>query len=510
MAETMTDERKSQARAKLDQRQRVAMVGIPQEERQAIEEQALAILAEHDDLAVGLVLSGHAQAGRGYTPLSGYVAGLHKKARFVAGHYDLAQLFKGRCMTPLLALRTDAVLRELARVRLDGSTLADAAIRALQNNEWLDRLENAEHTALDAVRASDTYLTLARSEATTSSLSIVVPAAGGVPWLVYEAHALPDGALRALGSNTDAASLTVLAEEMELVKGAPLTVDEFFFNPVMQNYYASQKAYRALVCRLVRRAIVEAVLGDQAAVELRLDTQLTGKDQDDVHFVTNTANERNDGTFVYYSETLEATLPGGAYVDAGPFNESIWVNSDGTAVQALLQAGLYSMIPYATPMRFPRADVLERIVARRIASKEQSRDAEGIITIRDGSGTFTLATIKSSQPRVFEISHPISSDSAARQEGIVASMMRRDQTARVVWREAARVPVAIPDEMVNYHLSVADIQDTLKTLGIDVRQAHSHVPLVALLTVMGAVSVVPQLELWKAYMSNVNVAPRNR
>ncbi len=327
------------------------------EHLEAARDQAIAIMDAHGANAHRIVLAPNALPGKGFRPLTGYTIKLSLDADFVPAHYDLQNLFRGRCV--------------LALTRGADNLIEPAGGDQFANAQLLSAFEDAQEAALASVNTDVGSFSLRASDGWPPMCCLYYDTRADIYFIVCDAHMLP--AEEAVPDGLPLA--TFLQREVEARK---VSVSEAFFGSgnvgrLMKAYFLAQKTYRERLCLEVRKRMLQTiVVGPGNWEDFVLSTS------EPAHTITNTADMNLHGTrFLFYANTADATMKGGAFVGAGPFRSGLWVNFDKDAShvsQAIVAAKTLHMVPYHMPIATGPAMALIRIAGHRSRDDDDDDD----------------------------------------------------------------------------------------------------------------------------------------
>lgn len=326
--------------------------------------QARRIIDMHGGDVKMLVLGVNAVEGKGFRPLTGYAIELALDAKFVPGHYDTQDLFRGRCLLPLIP-------PGVANEKTD--TAMGITKKSLSGKELLAMYQKAREQALEENNDDPDQLTLMDSTSDPGWCCLMLDEATDTYFVAVEAQMLPDH--DALGEDIS----TYLARE-----AGEITVSQAFFggHPVartMIRYLEAQNAFRDSFCRRLRAMMLQHFVGHT----------FDGQESDPaVHFVANIANKSPEGdSFLYYSNMIEGTMEGGALVHGGPFKRSVWVNWNGEGGTLLADAEKLRAVPFSMPTDNSVPRTLERIIESR--ADPEKRDKDDFAALSPGNKIYT-------------------------------------------------------------------------------------------------------------------------
>jgi hypothetical protein len=362
-------------------------------------------------------------------------------------------------------------------------------------------------------------------------VSLVEVVRDAEPWLICESHSLP--------------KMWFVGNEVVKAEREGMSLRDFFFSQdKMKEYYKTQKLLRLLVCRIMRARILRRVLGDSIAEKLPLlaepgnltlaNQSMLGTDGvgGTLHFVTNVAVvEESTNEFLFYSEASEADM--GSLVYAGPFRELIWVNKHQKATASIRAANREQAVPYDLPVRIPRSSALEAAILahaessaaeresyysgiRKKKSKDDDDDEDKSRSIASSSSTdailnengLRVARRITHNPTVFSVKHSFIAGPSLDKDAVGAARARHAKGASclLAWRESnLQLPVAVPDEVVDYHTGVENpgIKATLEAHGVKLygEDATANLTLRVVIQALAPVSTMDQLVIWRAAQS---------
>ena len=348
--------------------------------------QAEKIIAMHGGNVAMLVLGANAEPGQAFKPLTGYAIKTTRDAAFVPGHYDTQNLFRGRCVLPLVP---GAFLDQCGN-----APEMDKMCKTLNDNAVLSMYYKAYAAALEDNQERSDMVSLRPSESSPGWACLLLDESTGSHFVAVEAHLLPHE--DALGEDIS----TYLARE-----GAGITVSDAFFNqhPVGRTnveYMRAQKHFREILCRHMRRKLVKHFFGEEIGRALASDDKDAA-----AHFHTNIANLSPDGeSFIYYSQMSEATMDYGALIGAGPFKRCIWVNYNGGGGDSIVKANMLRAVPFDMPTSIGVSGAVVKILDYRAKQEAGSNAAEddenfaAVIRSEDGYTHASHAIVKSRDP----------------------------------------------------------------------------------------------------------------
>jgi hypothetical protein len=501
-------------------------------------EQSRALLSSFGAAGRSLTLMPNAKRGEAFSPLSGYVLRVDKSAKVIARHVDVGTLLKGRCIIPVFNLDDKETAEALAEANIDAAGSIDRILEVI-TPEWL---VNATHECFnEAYRiVNDAYhkgsanasgstsssrlMEVEPSESCQSSVSLVEIVRDAEPWLVCESHSLP--------------KMWYIGDELARAEREGNTFQQFFFQEHMASYYRAQKAVRVITARLVRSRIVHQVLGEEVANKLRLvadpaniDT-VNDSSNGASHFDTNVAVvDDATGELLFYSEAIEADM--GALIYAGPFRELIWANRRQKSTRSIQSAKREQAVPFDLPPILRKVSAIESVVLAHTEASVKARkeylrsvgrgdkddneedeedndnddaDTRGSVITVDHD--IKVAARIEHNPTVFSVRHAFIAGPSFVIDTVGAARARVARRAQcvLVWRESnLHIPVAVPDEALDYRrgVEVPAMLNILKAHGVELLgdSASANPTLRIAIQALAPVATLDQLVMWRASQS---------
>lgn len=414
------------------------------------------------------------------SPLCGFVMATNGNLQFDENLLSSTSMFRGRAICKVLdggALATQGDEKEAKKVIIHPNAFyqnaKDAFGYGLEN--FLPKTDFP----------SAMMIKIAPSKGVQNSSMLAEDVATGDVWAIVEASAYPS-------SQED-------IEELNKLFSGQHTVRSVAASTLYQRYYRSVRRYRELVVRRLAELVFKQFY--------RNEDEAPKAPSDRVHhYETNLIRVTNSGEFLIFSEAFDGEEGGLIY--AGPYHDVLWVNhdQDKAIMQKIHAAGMLDALPYDTPTRTLRFDALEHIIMKRTRSEAnqsasyESDDEEVDETqrtaiaprkeyVRDDMLKLLVVTAKSI-PR-----DAAKSDKKALR--LATQYKAQDLKSTLVWPEPpTRLPVAVPDELINFHMPVEEVP-SLKVMGIDLTNA-SHIPLRVMIQCISPVSTLDQLMIWRA------------
>lgn len=342
-------------------------------------EQAEVMLSDLGNSAKRIVILGNATPGRGFVPAEGFALEIATDAPFIPGHFNTQRMFLGTVVMPF-------VPPSLKGVRCKRKTM-EKMWRCLKPCDAMAMFEASSAEALQDLNECSDYMSLAPSVmGAPNTACLMHDSNSGMHFLVVTTHMLPhedaiEGDISTYLSRR--ASEDKLTVAQALLPGHPV-------GNTMARWYKSQRVFRELLGRKLHYRLIRYFFPKADAHHLyTCDLSSMCRGENIAHMVTNVADRHNtNGTIVYYSNATSATLGHGAFVNAGPFKQSLWVNvprgslsgsggiTNASVIAAFGKADKLNAIPFTAPTDVYRTMSVLETISRARHDHGDCRDSE--------------------------------------------------------------------------------------------------------------------------------------
>lgn len=348
-------------------------------------DQSNAMLGQLGDKAKTLIIGSNAVPGEAFRPLEGYALEMEADAPFVPGLFNTQRLFRGVVILPLIPSALSA--------KRCGRQKMEKLWGRLDPCDGMAMFEASSAEALKDVNMCSDYMSLAPSHfGEPNTACLMHEGASGSYWLAVTTHMLPHKDV--LQGEDVSTFLARKAAQEELTVSQAMLPQTHSVGKTMARWYMAQRVHRELLAHKLRYHLLKHFYPDlDVESYYTCDVARMCAGSEAVHMVTNMVDKHAAGnTVVYYSNMVRATAKNGAFVNAGPFKQSLWVNvpldkdADGSSTpagQAIAKSEKLGAVPFSVPNNaYQRMQYFERIAAaREFDPQGKCRDRESFADV---------------------------------------------------------------------------------------------------------------------------------